>query len=48
MEITLDKIGEINDYIQNETSHHTNIVMGVSEDLTLEDAIAVNILATGF
>ena len=48
VEITIDEIGEINDYIQNETGHCTNIVMGVSEDLTLEDAIAVNILATGF
>ncbi|WP_188051091.1 hypothetical protein [Flavobacterium sp. GP15] len=48
VEITIDEIGEINDYVQNETGHCSNIVMGVSEDLTLEDAIAVNILATGF
>ncbi|MEC5165938.1 cell division GTPase FtsZ [Flavobacterium sp. PL11] len=48
VKITIDEIGEINDYIQNETGHCTNIVLGVSEDLKLEDAIAVNILATGF
>ena len=48
VEITIDEIGEINDYIQNKTGHCTKIVMGVSEDLKLGDAIAVNILATGF
>ncbi|MEM8520623.1 hypothetical protein [Flavobacterium sp. PL12] len=48
VEITIDEIGEINDYIQNKTGHCTNIVMGVSEDLKLGDAISVNILATGF
>jgi cell division protein FtsZ len=46
-EITLDEIGEINDHIQNE-GHNANIIMGVGEDETLGDAIAVTIIATGF
>jgi cell division protein FtsZ len=47
-EITIDEIGEINDHIQNEAGHSANIIMGVGEDETLEDAIAVTIIATGF
>lgn len=47
-EITIDEIGEINDHIQNEAGHSANIIMGVGEDSTLEDSIAVTIIATGF
>lgn len=47
-EVTLDEIGEINDYIQNEAGHGANIIMGVGEDQNLEDAISVTIIATGF
>jgi cell division protein FtsZ len=47
-EITIDEIGEINDHIQNEAGHNANIIMGVGEDETLGDAIAVTIIATGF
>ena len=47
-EITIDEIGEINDHIQNEAGHSANIIMGVGEDESLEDAIAVTIIATGF
>ena len=47
-EITLDEIGEINDHIQTEAGHNANIIMGVGEDETLGDAIAVTIIATGF
>ena len=47
-EITIDEIGEINDYIQSEAGHNANIIMGVGEDDTLGDAIAVTIIATGF
>lgn len=47
-EITLDEIGEINDHIQGEAGHGANIIMGVGEDSSLEDAIAVTIIATGF
>ena len=47
-EITIDEIGEINDYIQSEAGHNANIIMGVGEDETLGDSIAVTIIATGF
>jgi cell division protein FtsZ len=47
-EITLDEIGEINDHIQTEAGHNANIIMGVGEDETLGDSIAVTIIATGF
>ena len=46
--ITIDEIGEINDYIQSEAGHNANIIMGVGEDDTLGDSIAVTIIATGF
>lgn len=47
-EITIDEIGEINDHIQNEAGHSANIIMGVGDDESLENAIAVTIIATGF
>jgi cell division protein FtsZ len=47
-EITIDEIGEINDYIQSEAGYNANIIMGVGEDETLGDSIAVTIIATGF
>ena len=47
-EITIDEIGEINDHIQTEAGYNANIIMGVGEDETLGDSIAVTIIATGF
>src|SRR5690606_8658935 len=47
-EITIDEIGEISDHIQNEAGHGANIIMGVGEDESLESAIAVTVIATGF
>jgi cell division protein FtsZ len=47
-EITIDEIGEINDHIQAEAGYNANIIMGVGEDETLGDSIAVTIIATGF
>jgi cell division protein FtsZ len=47
-EITIDEIGEINDFIQNEAGHNANIIMGVGEDESLGDAISITIIATGF
>lgn len=47
-EITIDEIGEINDHIQIEAGHGANIIMGVGEDETLGEAIAVTVIATGF
>ena len=47
-EITIDEIGEINDFIQVEAGNNTNIIMGVGEDLSLGNSISVTIIATGF
>ena len=47
-EITIDEIGEINEYIQNETGNNANIIMGVGEDLDLGNKISVTVIATGF
>jgi cell division protein FtsZ len=47
-EITIDEIGEINDFIQTEAGNNTNIIMGVGEDPTLGNSISVTIIATGF
>ena len=47
-EVTIDEIGEISDYIQSEAKTNVDIIMGVGEDETLGDAIAITIIATGF
>ena len=47
-EVTLDEIGEINDYIQDEAGYDANIIMGIGEDDELGEAISVTIVATGF
>ena len=47
-EITIDEIGEINDYIQSEAGYNANIIMGVGEEESLGEAISVTVIATGF
>ena len=47
-EITIDEIGEINDHIQTEAGFNANIIMGVGDDDSLGEDIAVTIIATGF
>lgn len=47
-EVTLDEIGEINDYIQSEAGYDANIIMGIGEDEELGEAISVTVVATGF
>jgi len=47
-EITIDEIGEINDYIQMEAGNSANIIMGIGEDEDLGNEIGVTIVATGF
>jgi len=47
-EITIDEIGEINDFIQAEAGNHTNIIMGVGEDESLGNEVSVTVIATGF
>ena len=47
-EITIDEIGEINDFIQTEAGNNANIIMGIGEDQNLGSSVAVTIIATGF
>ena len=47
-EVTIDEIGEINDFIQSEAKTNVDIIMGVGEDESLGDSISVTIIATGF
>jgi len=47
-EITIDEIGEINDYIRSEAKCDVNIIMGVGDELELGDGVSVTIIATGF
>ena len=47
-EITIDEIGEINDHIQSEAGNNANIIMGVGEDSSQDEAISITIIATGF
>ena len=47
-EITIDEIGEINDFIQAEAGNNANIIMGVGDDETLGESISITIIATGF
>ena len=47
-EITIDEIGEINDYVQEEAGNNANIIMGIGEDEDLGNEISVTVIATGF
>ena len=47
-EITIDEIGEINDYVQVEAGNNANIIMGIGEDDQLGNEISVIVIATGF
>jgi cell division protein FtsZ len=47
-EITMDEMGLINDYIQDEAGGDTNVIMGIGIDDSLGEDIAVTIIATGF
>jgi len=47
-EVTIDEIGEINDYIRYEAGNDVNIIMGIGDDERIGEAISVTIIATGF
>ena len=47
-EVTLDEIGEINDYIQDQAGRQVDIIMGIGEDPHLDEALQVTVIATGF
>lgn len=47
-EITMDEVTEITDYIQTMTKNSAEVIWGNGIDESLEDNIAVTIIATGF
>jgi cell division protein FtsZ len=46
--MTIDEIGEINDYIQEAAGYKASIIMSVSEDINLGESLAIAIIASGF
>jgi cell division protein FtsZ len=47
-EVTMDEVGEISDYIQDEAGSTANIIFGLSFDESLGDNIRAIVIATGF
>lgn len=47
-EVTMDEIGEITDYIQEQAGSSADIIMGTGMDETLGNKISVTVIATGF
>jgi cell division GTPase FtsZ len=43
-EVDIDEVGEINDYIQEIAGYNTSIIMSVSEEESLGEALAVTIV----
>jgi len=48
MEVTMDEMGDITEYIQTQAGQTAEVIMGVGQDDTLGDQINVTIIATGF
>ncbi|MBK6563655.1 MAG: cell division protein FtsZ [Saprospiraceae bacterium] len=48
MEVTMDEIGEITDYVQEEAGYGTDLIWGNCNDETLGDKIIITLIATGF
>ena len=47
-EITITEVSEICDYIQQESTNKPNIIMNINEDINLENALGITIIASGF
>jgi cell division protein FtsZ len=47
-EITMDELGEITDYIQDEAGQTAELIKGYGVDETLGDKVNVTVIATGF
>lgn len=47
-EVTMDEVGEINDYIQAQAGQTADIIMGIGNDASLGEKVGVTIIATGF
>lgn len=47
-EVTMDEIGEITDYVQEEAGYGTDMIWGNCHDDTLGDKLSITLIATGF
>lgn len=47
-EVTMDEIGQITDYAQDEAGQNADVIWGLSADPQLGDKVAVTVIATGF
>ncbi len=47
-EVTMDEIGQITDYAQDEAGQNADVIWGLSSDPQLGDKVAVTVIATGF
>jgi len=47
-EVTMDEVGEINDYIQAQAGQTAEIILGIGNDPSLGEKISVTVIATGF
>lgn len=47
-EITMDEMGQINEYVQNKAGQSADIILGMGRDESLGEKISVTIIATGF
>ncbi|MBL0343386.1 MAG: cell division protein FtsZ [Bacteroidetes bacterium] len=48
IEVTMDEMGEITDFVQEQAGMTAEVIMGVGKDDTLGNRIGVTIIATGF
>jgi len=48
VEVSMDEMGEITDYVQEQAGQTAEVIMGVGNDETLGNRIGVTIIATGF
>lgn len=48
MEVTMDEIGEITDYVQEEAGYGTDLIWGNCNDESLGEKIIITLIATGF
>lgn len=47
-EVTMDEIGEITDYVQEEAGYGTDMIWGNCQDEALGDKLSITLIATGF
>ncbi len=47
-EVTMDEIGEITNYVEEEAGYGTDVIWGVCKDEALGEKVGITIIATGF